>query len=179
MQKKFAVRKFLSRVLIIAGIALIAATICIEVYRYPWGTFFGSVRDESSVPDPTPIVLTGENANSVLESVDDAPYESQSDDGQGETEELPGSEAEDVPSAVYVQLGIIKVPALNVSQNVLEGTQRQMKYGVGHVTGTDGIGEKGNCAIAGHRTTAFRYLDKLTAGDSVILKINDNVFNYC
>ena len=178
MQKKFAVRKFLSRVLIIAGIALIAATICIEVFRYPWGTFFGSVRDESSVPDPTPIVLTGEDANSVLESVDDAPDESQSDDGQGETAELPGSEAEDVPSAVYVQLGIIKVPALNVSQNVLEGTQRQMKYGVGHVTGTDGIGEKGNCAIAGHRTTAFRYLDNLTAGDNVILKINDNVFNY-
>ena len=178
MQKKFAVRKFLSRVLIIAGIALIAATICIEAYRYPWGTFFGSVRDESSVPDPTPIVLTGEDANSVLESVDDAPDEIQSDDGHGETEELPGSEAEDVPSAVYVQLGIIKVPALNVSQNVLEGTQRQMKYGVGHVTGTDGIGEKGNCAIAGHRTTAFRYLDNLTAGDNVILKINDNVFNY-
>ena len=178
MQKKSAVKKNLARILIIAGIALIAATICIEAYRYPWGTLFGSVRDESSIPDPTPIVLMGEDANSVIESDYDAPAESPSDAGQGETGELPGNESADASSSVYVQLGILKISVLNVSQNVLEGTQRQMRYGVGHVTGTEGIGAKGNCAIAGHRTTAFRYIDKLTAGDNVVLKVNDNVFTY-
>ena len=178
MQKKFVKRKTLAYVLIFAGMALIAATICIEAYRYPWGTLSGSGRDESSLPDPTPVVLTGEDADSVIENADDGPIKSSSVDGQGETGELPGSETEDAPSAVYIQLGIIKIPELNVSQNVLEGTQRQMRYGIGHVTGTDGIGVKGNCAVAGHRTTAFRYLDKLTTGDSVVLKVNGNVFTY-
>ena len=178
MQKKSVKRKNLAYVLIFAGIALIAVTICIEAYRYPWGTLFGSSGNESSLPDPTPIVLTGEDANSVLENANDAPAESPSDDGHGEPSVLPGDESADAPSSVYVQLGIIKIPVLNVSQNVLEGTQRQMRYGVGHVTGTDVIGAKGNCAIAGHNTTSFRYLDKLQTGDSVVLEVNGNIYTY-
>ncbi len=178
MQKKSVMRKNLARVLIIAGIAVIAAATCIEAYRYPWGTLFGSISDESSVPDPKPIVFTGEDANSVLESVDGAPTESPSNDGQVEAGVLPGNESADAPSSVYVQLGIMKIPKLNVSQYVLEGTQRQMRYGVGHVIGTGGIGEPGNCAIAGHNTTSFRYLYKLSVDDSVVFKVNDNVYTY-
>jgi len=36
--------------------------------------------------------------------------------------------------------------------------------GVGHVVGTNAIGEVGNCAIAGHRSSYFRYLNKLNPG---------------
>ncbi|MEA4895059.1 MAG: class D sortase [Oscillospiraceae bacterium] len=178
MQKKHAERKKLSRVLIITGIALIAAAICVEASRYPWGARAGVEQDESSLPDPTPVVLRGEDADSVVEDADDALNDDSSISGQEETAELPGSEAEDAPSDVYFQLGILKIPVLNVSQNVLEGTQRQMRYGVGHVSGTVGLGEEGNCAIAGHNTTAFRYLYKLKSGDSVVLKANGNVFTY-
>lgn len=178
MPKKSAVRKNLSRVLIIAGIALIAATICIEAYNYPWITIFGIVPDETSIPDPAPIVLNGEDSGSIIEEAPDVQSESPSAEGTEETGILPGSETADSPSSVYVQLGVIKIPKLNVSQHVLEGTQRQMRYGVGHVIGTDGIGVLGNCAIAGHRTTAFRYLDKLSAGDSIVFKVNDTVFTY-
>ena len=100
MQKKSVKRKNLAYVLIFAGIALIAVTICIEAYRYPWGTLFGSSGNESSLPDPTPIVLTGEDANSVLENANDAPAESPSDAGPGETGVLPGNESADASSSV-------------------------------------------------------------------------------
>lgn len=178
MKKKSNVRKNFSRVLIIAGIALIAATICIEAYNYPWRTIFGIVPDESSIPDPTPIVLNGEDSGSIIEEGTDVQTESPQADGAEENGMLPGSEAADVPSSAYVKLGIIKVPKLSVAQYILEGTQRQMRYGVGHVIGTAGVGAQGNCVIAGHRTTAFRYLDKLSEGDSIVLKENDNVFTY-
>ncbi len=53
-----------------------------------------------------------------------------------------------------------------------------MKYGVGHLPSTAAIGQKGNCAISGHRTFPFRYLDMLKEGDSVILKFGDNRYTY-
>ena len=54
----------------------------------------------------------------------------------------------------------------------------EMKYGVGHVTGTAMPGEKGNCAISGHRPYPFRYLDTLTEGDKVIVKRDGVVYTY-
>jgi len=168
-------KRLLSKLLLIIGAVLIVAAVGIEASRYPWETLFGVTADAASMSDPAPIVLTGEDAGSTLVESDAAPSESPEALPEGI---LPGSESADAPASVYVRLGIIKIPKLNVSQHVLEGTQRQMRYGIGHVTGTDAIGAVGNCALAGHRTTAFRYLDMLSAGDTVTFEVGENTYTY-
>lgn len=171
MQKNTEARRLLARLTIALGLSLVVAALGIEASVYPWGSLFISAF--KTPPDPSPIVLTGEDSESVLTTEADPGLLAQDDSGV-----LPGDEAADEPPAVYLQLGILKIPALGVSQHVLEGTGRQMRYGVGHVVGTAGLGQTGNCAIAGHRPSPFRYLDKLAAGDTITLSAGDELFTY-
>ncbi len=159
-----------SRILILAGIILIAVTLIWEAYRYPWATVFGGApQNDSALPDPPPIVWANGDHEAGLSSISPTSVPAI----------LPGrDEATDEAPAQYADLGVIKIPKLNLSQHILEGTEKQLHYGVGHVTGTSSIGGKGNCAIAGHNTTSFRYLNKLNAGDRIILKIDKNIFTY-
>jgi len=155
--------------MIALGLVLVAVAVTMEVVDYPWGRLFGVVPQ--ALPDPAPIVLTGEDADSLL--TDEAEPVPEDESGI-----LPGEETEDGPPAVYVQLGILKIPSLGVSQHVLEGTGRQMRYGVGHVVGTAGLGQEGNCALSGHRPSPFRYLDKLKAGDKITIEEGETLYTY-
>ncbi len=172
--KKRKKRNRLSFALILSGALLVAFTLALEAYRYPWATVFGGSQDDSALPDPPPIVWSGGDrgvSGSGDPSASSAP--------SSPAPLLPGNETgEDSRPAAYVELGIIKIPKLGLSQHVLEGTQKQLRYGVGHVTGTAAMGASGNCALAGHNTTSFRYLGKLAAGDQIILKAGGKVFTY-
>jgi len=171
-------KKILPRVLVLIGVALIVAAVAMEALQYPWETLFGMSRSVSSIPDPTPIVLQGDDSNGAVTDGEDEQAKSNPSDGEAKTGVLPGNVTAEDPVSTYVQLGIMKIPKLNVSQYVLEGTARQMRYGVGHVVGTKGIGDNGNCAIAGHNTTAFHYLYMLSAGDSIVFTANGNTYTY-
>lgn len=171
---KKAVKKWnrLSLALILSGILVVASTVAFEAYRYPWATVFGGSQDDSALSDPPPIVWDGGDREVS------AP-DSNASSASSAAATLPGNESQgDTRPAGYVDLGTIKIPKLGLSQHVLEGTQKQMHYGVGHVTGTAPMGAFGNCALAGHNTTSFRYLNKLSQGDRVILKAGGNVFTY-
>lgn len=62
-------------------------------------------------------------------------------------------------------------PALGVRRIVLAGaTGASLAFGPGHVDGTARPGEPGNCAIAGHRDSWFRFLERLKPGDRVELR---------
>ncbi len=155
----------LSAVMILAGCLLIAGVLAREAFLFPWATVFGGDQTDSAVADPPPISWEGGQA------VPSAPSAALS--------VLPGNESGNGPAGRYTELGILKIPILHLSQHVLEGTQgRQMRVGVGHVSGTAPIGGAGNCAVAGHNTTSFRYLSRLSAGDTVLLKANGKVFTY-
>ena len=175
MKNMEGVRKTLSCTFIFAGLSLVLVALAFEAYSYPWGTFFGGVgQSEASTPDPAPIVLKGVDEGSII-----VQSESGISSEPAEIDLLPGNEAgEALPASVYVRLGILKIPKLGISQYVLEGTQRQLRYGVGHLEGSAGIGQKGNCVIAGHRATPFRYLDKLADQDNIILKADGIVYTY-
>lgn len=48
-------------------------------------------------------------------------------------------------------IGIIEIGALNIRCPIVEGTgYEQIRYAIGHMTKTTGIGEEGNCVLAGH-----------------------------
>jgi LPXTG-site transpeptidase (sortase) family protein len=178
MRKNMKSKKKLPYLLILLGAALIILAVAAEAFQFPWETVFGASQSLSSMPDPAPIVLQGEDSNSTLADGEEVTQENEQTDESAAPTELPGNKAAGEPQSVYVKLGIMKIPKLNVSQYILEGTARQLRYGVGHVVGTKGIGESGNCAIAGHNTSPFHYLYMLEAGDYVAIEANGNTYTY-
>lgn len=179
MKKLRTRRARVSLFLIFAGVLVILAVAAQEAYRYPWATVFGGGRDDdSALPDPPPIVWDNGDREAAPSS-SGVSSSAPSSAASSSAAILPGDgSGEDAPPAGYTELGTIKIPKLSLSQHVLEGTQKQMHYGVGHVTGTAPLGGSGNCALAGHNTTSFHYLSKLAAGDRVILKAGGNVYTY-
>jgi sortase A len=173
-------RKPLNRfanILISLGISLIVAVAVYEAVNYPWRS--ADTAEALSAPefpvtndpeinyiayDPNnPGVVSQESDSSALSA---APIFAE--------EKLPGT---------YTVLGAIKIPKINIAENVLEGTgPTQFGAGVGHIAGTALPGQTGNCVLAGHRLLLtmhpFRHLDKINAGDKIYLTFNGNDYIY-
>jgi len=67
----------------------------------------------------------------------------------------------------------IRIPSIGVNRTVVEGVPlSQLKRGPGHYPETPLPGQRGNVAIAGHRTTygqPFHNIDKVSKGDQIVL----------
>lgn len=76
----------------------------------------------------------------------------------------------------------LTIPKIGVDTIVVEGTSPSaLKAGAGHYPNTPLPGNKGNVAIAGHRTTygrPFHKIDRLQPGDRVILTTPVGRFTY-
>jgi sortase A len=76
----------------------------------------------------------------------------------------------------------LSIPTIQMEAIVVEGvTSSALSQGPGHVPGTAGPGQPGNCCIAGHRNiygSWFRKLNELTPGDIITLSVPDNEFLY-
>ena len=79
-------------------------------------------------------------------------------------------------------VAMIEMPTISVKKFVIEGVGvEDLKVGPGHYPGTPLPGEKGNAAIAGHRTTygaPFNKLDELNAGDPIYVTTAAGRFQY-
>ncbi|MFF1476134.1 class E sortase [Streptomyces sp. NPDC058301] len=79
---------------------------------------------------------------------------------------------------------VLRLPSLGVTAPVAEGISKHGvldKGFVGHYAGTAQPGQAGNFALAGHRNThgePFRHLDRLRAGDRIVVETRDAVFTY-
>ena len=101
-------------------------------------------------------------------------YVSQGDD---KNQKLP---IEELPESV---LGIVSIPKIDVQVSIQEGIdEKSLKYAVGHFRETAKPGEKGNCAIAGHRSYTFNKffnrLGELETGDEISVKTQKGDFKY-
>lgn len=189
-KKKRSVTKIVVAVVLIAlGVLLCVTAAIVEMRQYPWRQRLGlKAPDPSELPDP-PALVPSRDAYFVF--VVDVP--SPAPDQEMETPEvLPGEEEpEETPEASpqetaqempaqkqYTVIGTMKIPALEISANLLDGTGKELKYGAGHMPITAYPGQEGNCVIAGHRTYPFRYLDLLRNGDSIIIRFGDKLYTY-
>ena len=79
-------------------------------------------------------------------------------------------------------IGTIQIPNIGLDQVVVEGVGTdQLEMGPGHYPGTPLPGERGNVAIAGHRTTyahPFYDLDQVTPGRTIVLTTAQGIFVY-
>src|SRR5207302_5419561 len=86
------------------------------------------------------------------------------------------------PTPAGDALAIIKIPKINIEKTVVQGVGTEdLKKGPGHYPTTPNPGEKGNAAIAGHRTTyghPFYDLDALKPGDTIFVTTHAGKFQY-
>jgi sortase A len=79
-------------------------------------------------------------------------------------------------------LGKIEIPKIGLTAYVVEGVETDdLKNGPGHYPGTPLPGQKGNAAIAGHRSTygaPFANVDDLQPGDAITVTTLQGVFHY-
>lgn len=77
---------------------------------------------------------------------------------------------------------VINIPKIGLDEVVVEGVGvEELKQGVGHYPDTKLPGEKGNAALAGHRTTyghPFNRIDELGAGDEIMITTRAGTFRY-
>ncbi|MET7692338.1 class E sortase [Streptomyces sp. NPDC005483] len=85
------------------------------------------------------------------------------------------------PSQAYA---VLSIPRLHLRVPVAEGVGKRSvlnKGYVGHYPGTGQPGRAGNFALAGHRNThgePFRYINRLTPGDTVRVETRSAVYTY-
>lgn len=86
------------------------------------------------------------------------------------------------PIPVVEQAVRIQIPAIRVDAPVVQGDGwEQLKRGVAQHIGTPNPGETGNIVLSGHNDIygeVFRYLDRLSPGDIVILFTNQRQYTY-
>lgn len=91
---------------------------------------------------------------------------------------------DDLPKEVKLQpIARVQIPAINVDLPLLEGaTHIQLRYGLAHVPDTAKPGEKGNCAVLGHRMLkSGRHLNRLNEvkdGDTVVVRTDKDIYTY-
>jgi len=144
---------FVSRVLIVAGLAMIAWPVYVSTDSAiaQWSgrrQLARAVQAEHALGSQAP-VREAQDETIVVRKPGTAP----------------------VPAAAQgTVLGQFDVPRLGLSYVLLEGTDsRTLDRSVGHVEGTGLPGSAGNIAIAGHRDRHFRKLEWIQRDDQIVL----------
>jgi len=81
-------------------------------------------------------------------------------------------------------IGIIEIESIDLTYPIFEGTgEKNLTRGIGHLSETAGIGERGNCVLCGHngnrRGIFFTHLNKACVGDLVrITDKNGSIHEY-
>jgi sortase A len=101
----------------------------------------------------------------------------------GPPETLPVVTAPPGPELVEGEvMGRIEIPKIGLDAYIIEGVSvDDLKSGPGHYPSTPAPGQKGNAAIAGHRTTygaPFGSVDELEPGDAVMVTTQQGKFTY-
>ena len=77
------------------------------------------------------------------------------------------------------RVGKIEIPAVGIATRVLEGDDaRILRLSVGHIPGTAVPGPAGNVGLAGHNTTFFRPLRKVSVGNEIRYSTTAGTFTY-
>ena len=86
------------------------------------------------------------------------------------------------PLEIGDSAGVIVIPKIGLDKMLIEGVGvEELKQAVGHYPDTKMPGQKGNAALAGHRTTygaPFNRLDELVAGDPITVTTRSGTFRY-
>jgi len=154
-------RKVIAGILIVVGLAVMSVPFYYKIT--------GSQKSDEMV----------ERFEHMIEQETVTEHEEKEDCGQEETEAAISEEDAATLSKEEV-IGLIEIETLDLKYAVLEGTgSHELSCGIGHIPDTAGIGEKGNCVLAGHNGsrhgTFFTNLKTIEMGE--IVKLTDKEGN--
>jgi sortase A len=157
-------RRVIGIIFIVIGLSIIGSALFMR---------YSANREQKAMIDAFEITI--ENIDNNLSSENTEPAASENIEPSQNSEEL----SEDINAAI----GIIKIPKIDLKVAVGEGIDNNtLKHAVGHFQGTAMPGEKGNFAVAGHRSYTysqyFNRLDELNVGDDIIVKTKKGEFTY-
>ena len=147
-----------SRVLDVTGKTLVITGVMLLLFTayQLWGTSLREQREQSSLAESFDQMVTATTTSS-----------------QATTSSTASPAVSPVKLSTGDVLGRIEIPSLKVSKYVVVGVDTaSLKKGPGLFPESPLPGEKGNVALAGHRTTygaPFSDLDRLTPGDEIFL----------
>jgi LPXTG-site transpeptidase (sortase) family protein len=92
---------------------------------------------------------------------------------------LPGPMMNEGAGAGESVIGLLEIERIGLSVVVIEGDHEQaLAVAAGHLPDTPLPWERGNSALAGHRTSFFRPLSGVQVGDSLSLSTRHGLFGY-
>ena len=155
------IRKVIAGILIVVGLAVMSVPFYYKIT--------GSQKSDEMV----------ERFEHMIEQETVTEHEEKEDCGQ-EKPEAAISEEDAATLSKEDVIGLIEIETLDLKYAVLEGTEsHELSCGIGHITDTAGIGEKGNCVLAGHNGsrhgTFFTNLKTMEMGE--IVKLTDKEGN--
>jgi sortase A len=169
----------LARVLGAVGRTFITAGVLILLFvAYQlWGTGIREAQSQNRLEDDFAAVLE-DTSTSTTTSTTTSSTTTTAPEATSTTETAPPIDP--VPEGEAT--AHIRIPAIGVDKIVVEGVSLpDLKKGPGHYPETPLPGQKGNAAIAGHRTTygaPFNRIDELVAGDEILVETVQGDFRY-
>ncbi len=150
-----------------------------------WGTGLHAQQAQSNLEDEYFARLDGLRSAAEGEDVDRPPT---TDDGAQEPQDpfldpdVLARLAELPPAAEGEPIGRIEIPDIGLDWWMVEGTDLSyLRDGPGHFLSTPMPGQRGNAALAGHRTTygaPFHNIDRLEPGDEITVSTVQGKFVY-
>lgn len=122
------------------------------------------------------------NTEKLMEDFVDSMEEKQDEETEDEMEEQ--STIGEADAAIFSEgnvIAILEIEALGICYPVMEGaTSDNLNIGIGHLTETAGIGDTGNCVLAGHNGSRhgefFTHLSEIAVGNTVRLMKADGTW---
>ena len=155
-----------------------------------WGTGLQEAKSQAKLGDQFDQTLAEVAASSTTAPPTTAPSTTSSTPSvvtvPGQTTPLQVVPAAEAPALPLPETGDpvakIEIPKIGITRTVVEGiTVQQLARGPGHYPSSPLPGQKGNVAIAGHRTTygqPFHNVDKLEPGDQILTTTVQGEFIY-
>lgn len=152
-------RKVIAGILIVVGLAVMSVPLYFRL--------MGNKRNEQMIQE-------------FYNIVEEQEHEEEKEDHGQATPEAALSKEDAATLAKAEVIGLIEIEKLDIRYAVLEGADSyELSCGIGHITDTAGIGEVGNCVLAGHNGSRhgiyFTHLKTLKEGD--VVKLTDKKGN--
>ena len=204
VKRRINTRKILSRVLILAGVLLIAIPAVI--------TYFNTKRNNDVIDE---FLRQSEAAASNIHPLEDVEVEAfyippelshaetpadttAAPEATAEDEPVEDEPAEEEPSATPAPAkkpgmskeemqrrtkGVLLIPKIDVKMLIMDGVDDDtLRVDAGRLPYTDDLDEVGNCVLAGHRSFTFgKYLNRLNEleiGDKITVQTKEKTLNY-
>jgi sortase A len=167
----------LGKVLVAAGVLVLL----FAAYQV-WGTNIQTDQAQRELADEFDELVRKRAAAAETTTTTSAPPVGSDDTAPPQT--LPPQPAPDIVAPATGELvGRISIPGIGLKNfKFVQGTAtEQLKRGAAHYTSTPLPGQRGNAAIAGHRTTygaPFSNIDKIAVGDEIVVETVQGSFTY-